>query len=206
MGERVVAAFDVDGTLTRRDSLGPFLAYACGRRAVIAAAARLTPELARGALRRDERDRAKERLIEALLRDRDAAELGERGRRYAAGLHRDGRMRDDTLRRLAWHLAEGHDVVLVSASPTVYLDPLGEALGVTAVVSTRLEIDGSGRLTGRFDGPNVRGAEKVRRLLAWLGAGTVELWAYGNSTDDEPMLALAEFPHRIGRRPLPPVA
>ncbi|MCL4293792.1 MAG: HAD-IB family hydrolase [Acidimicrobiia bacterium] len=206
MGERIVAAFDVDGTLTRHDTLGPFLAYACGLRAVAVAAARLAPELARGALRRDERDRAKERLIEALLRDRDAAELGERGRRYAAGLHRDGRMRDDTLRRLAWHRAEGHEVVLVSASPAVYLEPLGEALGATAVVATRLEIDGSGRLTGRFDGPNVRGAEKVRRLREWLGAGAFELWAYGNSIDDEPMLARAEFPHRIGRRPLPPVA
>lgn len=203
MGERVVAAFDVDGTLTRRDSLGPFLVYACGRRAVVAAAARLAPVLTRGARRRDERDRAKERVVGALLGGRDAAEVSEQGRRYAVGLHRDGRMRDDTLGRLAWHRAEGHDVVLVSASPTVYLDPLGRALGVTDVIATRLAVDDAGLLTGRFEGPNVRGVEKVRRLQEWLGAEPVDLWAYGNSSDDEPMLALAGHPHRIAREPLP---
>lgn len=201
----MVAAFDVDGTLTRRDSLGPFLVYACGFRRVAGAAARVTPDLARGALRRDERDRAKERLVEVLLAGRDAGALAERGRRFAAGLHRDGRMRPDTVDRLVWHRAEGHQVVLVSASPTVYLDPLGEALGVTAVVATRLAVDDSGLLTGRFEGANVRGAEKVRRLREWLGGEPAELWAYGNSTDDEPMLALADFPHRVGRSPLPPV-
>jgi len=115
VGEREVAAFDVDGTLTRRDSLGPFLAYACGYRGVAVAAARVAPDLARGVLRRADRDRAKERLIGAVLGGRDAVDLGERGRRFAAGLHRDGRMRPDTLDRLAWHRAEGHEVVLVSA-------------------------------------------------------------------------------------------
>lgn len=205
MGERVVAAFDFDGTLTRRDSLGPFLVHVCGRRRFAGATARLVPDLVRAARRRDERDRAKERLIGALLGGRDAAEISESGRRFAAGLHRDGRMRPDTLGRLAWHRSEGHEVVLVSASPAVYLDPMGAALGATAVLATRLEVDGAGVLTGGFEGANVRGEEKVRRLSGWIGAEPVELWAYGNSTDDEPMLARADFAHRIGRNALPPV-
>jgi phosphatidylglycerophosphatase C len=96
-------------------------------------------------------------------------------------------------------------VLLASASLDAYLVPLGELLGADEVVCTRLERGADGRLTGRLDGANCRGAEKARRVRAVLaerGLEDAELWAYGDSRDDEPLLAAAEHGIRVGRRPI----
>ena len=68
------------------------------------------------------------------------------------------------------------------------------------MLCTTLGVDADGILTGRLEGGNVRGPEKVRRVQEWLGAGPVELWAYGDSGGDRELLALADHPHKVGRR------
>jgi phosphatidylglycerophosphatase C len=110
-------------------------------------------------------------------------------------------------RRLEWHRRAGHRLVIVSASPTIYLETAGRLLGVDAVLATELEVDGNGRLTGRLSRPNCRGAEKALRLQAWLeSAGRApsgrprELWAYGDSAGDGEMLALADVAVWVGWR------
>src|SRR4029079_10087350 len=101
-------------------------------------------------------------------------------------------VRPDVRARADWHRAEGHALVIVSASPELYLVPIGRLFGSDAVRGTRLEVDAAGRLSGRLDGRNVRGPEKVARLRAHLGDGPVQLWAYGDSTGDRELLALAD--------------
>ena len=199
----VVALFDVDGTLTTRDCVVPFLRRAAGRR-FYATLARHPLPLALGLLRRD-RDALKA-LGCSSLAGLDAAALGALGERFADEML-TSRVRSDTRARLRRHRELGHTVVLASASLEPYLVPFGEALGVDAVLCTQLEVDGSGRLTGRLDGANCRAAEKARRVTEWLeaaGLADAELWAYGDSAGDVEMLALADHPVRIGHSRLPP--
>ena len=62
-------------------------------------------------------------------------------------------------------------------------------------IATRLETD-SGTFTGRLDGRNCRGAEKVERLRAHLGdLGGYSIHAYGDSPSDRVLLERAEFGH-----------
>jgi phosphatidylglycerophosphatase C len=94
------------------------------------------------------------------------------------------------------HQAQGHRTVVVSASPSLYVDALARRLDIDAVIATELEVvDGS--LTGRFAGRNCRGEEKLRRLVEWLDGRDVVLHAYGNSPDDDPMLGRADHPTRV---------
>jgi phosphatidylglycerophosphatase C len=198
MDRCVVAAFDFDGTISRRDSLLPFLVAVRGWRAVAAALARLAPQLLLMALGRDDRDATKERLLHALLAGHAATELWASGETHASALLH--RLRPATLERVRWHREQDHQLVMISASPTVYLEPLAAELGFDAVLATGLEVDGAGRLTGRLDGGNVRGPEKVARLRAWLGSRRVdELWAYGDSRGDRELLAAADHAFRVGR-------
>lgn len=201
MPREVVAAFDVDGTLTRRDTLGPFLVRACGPGRVARAGARHAVRLGRVAVGWGDRDAAKAALLATLLAGRSEADVERAGQRHASAVLARG-LRPDTTARLAWHRRQGHTVVLVSASLRCYLDPLGRALGVDAVLCTELEVDG-GVLTGRLQGPNCRGQAKVDRLLAWAGRRPAELWAYGDSAGDRELLALADHAERVGRSPLP---
>lgn len=192
----VVAAFDVDGTLTTRDCVTPFLWELAGP-ALATAFARRPLATAVAALRRD-RDLLKELACRSLA-GLEADEVDARGQQFARKL-RSAWMRPDTLARLDRHLELGHPVVLVSASLAPYLVPLGALLGVDAVLCTELEVGPDGRLTGRLVGANCRGPEKARRLRAWLAERrleTAELHAYGDSRGDRELLALAARPHLV---------
>jgi len=194
---RRVAAFDFDGTITQRDTLGPFLASVVGRRRLRLALARRAPVLAATLVGLADRDDEKERLVGSLLRGYDADAIDAQGAAFAARLTRERPFRPDTMDRMAWHRSEGHEIVVVSASLDVYLVPLAPALGVDHVLCTRLARGQDGHLTGGFEGGNVRGPEKARRLRAWLGDEPAEIWAYGDSSGDRELLALADHPQRV---------
>jgi phosphatidylglycerophosphatase C len=126
---RPLAAFDLDGTLTRRDTLRPFLVRAIGRdrtyRGLLASSFPLARAAALGG---PHRDRAKAAVLERLLGGRPLAELAETAESYADHVITHA-LRDDTRARLEWHRGEGHELVLVSASPELYVTPIGRRLG-----------------------------------------------------------------------------
>lgn len=201
-GVRRVAAFDFDGTLSRRDTLIPFLAQFAGR----ARFARVCAQLGISGARRDvdlrDRDGMKERVLEGVVAGRSEDELWSRAHLYSRDLLVN-QLRPEVLRRLDQHRDAGHEVVFVSASLVHYLEPLGRELGVDGVIAVELEaVDGT--LTGRLARPNVRADQKSARLREWLGrdggrGGDVELWAYGNSSGDHALLAMADHRAWLGR-------
>jgi phosphatidylglycerophosphatase C len=206
-GRPVVAAFDFDRTVTTRDCVVPFLRRVAGtvpfaaRMAV--ASPRIVPAIARG-----DRDRAKHDATRIVFAGRRLVDVDAAGTDFAGVVVRSW-LRPDTVARLRWHQESGHDVVLVSASFTTYLLPLGRHLGVDAVLGTELAVGDDGLLTGLLVGANCRGVEKVERLHRWLGErhggrANVELWAYGDSPGDRHLLADADHPVWV-RGPLPAI-
>ncbi len=188
MTTRTVAAFDFDGTLTRRDTLLPFLAQVVGW-------SRLAPALA-ASLRAD-RDSSKQRLLTRTLAGRAHTDISTVGAEYGAAVART--ISPQMRRRVEWHQDQGHDIVVVSASLDVYVDAAASALEISNVLSTSLEVDEHGRITGRMVDGNCRGDEKATRLRTHMGDAEVVLWAYGNSSGDDAMLALADHPVRVRR-------
>lgn len=190
-GRVVVAAFDVDGTLTTSDCVVSFLRTVVGLPAIARAFAGRPVATLRAASRRD-RDELKALALRSLS-GRPWGELLTLGESFAGTIVRD-RLRPDTAQRLAWHREQGHRTVLVTASLRPYLVPLALRLGVDAVLCCELEVSG-GVVTGRMDGPNCRGPEKARRLHEWLAgqglADRAEIWAYGDSRGDHELLAAA---------------
>ncbi|MDG2039702.1 MAG: HAD-IB family hydrolase [Ilumatobacter sp.] len=193
----IVAAFDVDGTVTDRDCVVPFMRIVTGARRI---APRLAarPDRLFSALARRDRDQIKALAAQAAFRNRRDDDLGALGAQFARAVH-DGWLRNDTVEALRGHQAVGDQVVLVSASFEVYVRPLGELLGVDDVLATRLE-HANGVATGALDGLNCRGPEKVRRLHDWVdckfgGRSNVRVVAYGDSAGDRELLADADEVH-----------
>lgn len=199
-----VAAFDFDGTLTRGDSLLPFLAGALGWPRFAAALLKSLPWLAGHAFGVVRNDVAKARLFKAVWTGVPVATAQAWAARWAE--HQlPGLLQDWTLRRLAWHQAAGHCCVIVSASPSIYLQAAADRLGMDGLVCTELDIEG-GRLTGAMRTPNCHGEQKVMRLQAWLAdrfsAAELDgftLYAYGDTAGDRPMLAMADHAWYRGR-------
>jgi phosphatidylglycerophosphatase C len=203
---RAVAAFDLDGTLTRRDTLLPFLSRAVGReritRAVLAESLLLARALAGG----ERRDSAKAAVLHRLLSGLPLEALTGVAETFADDVVARG-LRPQMRDRIEWHRRSGHRLVIVSAAPELYAASIGARLGIDTVLATRLEVGPDGRLTGRLQGANCRGPEKVARIREWLGPGATLAWAYGDSQGDRELLALAETGVRVGRKlrtPPPP--
>ena len=198
----VIAAFDVDGTLTTRDCVVPFLRRVAGTVGLVAGLGRRAPELIPALARRD-RDGLKSLATAAVFTGRSIDDVDAAGRQFAERVASSW-LRDDVATTLEEHRRNGAHVALVSASYEAYLIPLAARLGGADVIGTRLAVDSDGRCTGALDGGNCRGAAKVVRLHRWLderfgGRANVTLWAYGDSPGDEPMLADADHPVWVGR-------
>lgn len=197
----VVAAFDFDGTLTRGDTLLPFLARGLGWPRLLWGMLCCAPWLVGYALRLVRNDVAKARLMQATLGGRSLAEVDDWRTRWLAQDFR-GQLQDWTLARLAWHQQAGHCCVIVSASPDIYLAGVADQLGVDGLICTEMEVaqgEQGACLTGRMRTPNCHGVQKVLRLNHWLTArfgapslGAITLYAYGDTAGDKPLLRLAQ--------------
>jgi phosphatidylglycerophosphatase C len=197
--QRPIAAFDFDGTITQRDTLLGYLLAVGGPGRVAASLGRHATGMARGLRDDAARDAAKERVVGHVVRGRSLDELDDAGGRYAATLL--SRFRPDVVERIEWHRTEGHELVIVSASLVHYLRPVAASLGFDDVIGVELEFDESRVATGRLARANVRGPQKEARLREWWGdRPATELWAYGNSSGDEDLLAMADHATWIGRR------
>lgn len=189
-----VAAFDFDGTLTTRDCVVPFLESLVGRSRLALGFARRPLATAGAMLGRDStRDRLKAIAVRTAFAGRDLDSVTRLGVSFAEQIHARW-LRMDTLRRLEWHRQQGHRVVLVSASLGAYLHPLGSMIGVNDVLCTEAAVGADQRFSGELDGSNCRGPEKVRRLRVWLNSAQLndaDVWAYGDSSGDRELLAVA---------------
>jgi phosphatidylglycerophosphatase C len=199
--ERVVAAFDFDGTLSTRDNVVPFLRRVAGTRATLRAATTSTVRVATSARAKRTRDALKAEVVRRVFAGRDAESVDALARDFAVEVvHRH--LRAEAVARTEWHREQGHRVVIVSASFGAYLRPVAQQLGLDAVLATELEVGADGRLTGQLAGANVRGVEKARRLDEWIKewGEPVVVWAYGNDGGDRELWARADHAVRIGRR------
>jgi phosphatidylglycerophosphatase C len=195
---RVVAAFDFDGTLSRRDTLVPFLVGVAGVARVTRALASDAARIAAMTIGRADRDAAKARLVGRVLAGFPHADVAARGHAYAQQVVARN-LRPQTVARLRWHQSQGHDVVIVSASLDAYLHDIARHLGVGTVLCTTLEVV-DGVVTGALAGGNCRGPEKAARLRAWLDGEPVTLWAYGDSSGDHDLLAMADHAVYVTKR------
>lgn len=182
----VLAIFDVDGTLSTRDSL-PILVRRALRRRPRRAAALLVqaPLIAVDALRNT--SRAKERVLTALLRGMREPDLVALSEEVVDRLT----LSRDLVPVLEDHRRRGHEVWLASASIEPVIEALALRVTATGFVATQLAFD-RGVCTGRYVGTNCKGHEKVRRLDEVLGEGwRSRAVAYGDSRADRPLLDAA---------------
>jgi phosphatidylglycerophosphatase C len=192
-GRAAVAAFDFDGTMTRRDSIVPFLRAVVGTERLLTGLGRALPSLASHALGRMGNEALKERLFMRFLSGMPDSELRSRATSFAEE-RLPALLSPPALARLRWHLAQGHRCILVTASPEVYVEPWARRAGFERVLASRLEVGPDGRITGKFAGVHCDGAEKVRRLEEVLPArDEYVLYAYGDGPGDRELLAAADF-------------
>ncbi|MDB6099414.1 MAG: Phosphoserine phosphatase [Gammaproteobacteria bacterium] len=179
-----VALFDLDGTLTWHDTLLPFLLGFLRRRPHKALKLwRLPFALARYWQDRD-RGALKSSVIRMIMGGVRRDVIDAWAQAFVEQLEAKQRFRPLALAVVEAHRTAGDHLVLLSASPDLYVPLIGRMLGFERTLCTELEWRGD-HLDGRLKTANRRGEEKLV-CLTWLRGQyrNLPMIAYGNSASD----------------------
>lgn len=186
-----VAVFDFDGTLTTRDTMFDFIAFACGKLKLWLGLILFAPMIAIMFMKIIDNNRCKQILLSWYFKGLDYMTFKALGEKYAERVK--VLLRGTTLRILQERIEEGCDVYVVSASIKEWVAPICRQLGVNDVLATEFEVNSDGLLTGRFACHNCFGQEKVNRLLlVEPNREEYYLYAYGDSRGDKEMFEFAD--------------
>jgi len=189
--KKKVAAFDFDGTITRKDTLWEFLKFSRTCRELIAGLLFLSPMLVLYKLKVIPNSRAKEKLFGYFFKGMELEEFNRKGRAFSEKI--EEMIRPQVFSILEKHQQAGDSVIIISASLENWIIDWASKKGIEQVLATKSEIDIHGKLTGRFSSPNCYGQEKVNRLSAFLpDRESYYLYAYGDSKGDQELLQFAD--------------
>lgn len=184
-----IAFFDFDGTLTQTDTMFVFFKYAKGPLIYYAAFFLLSPLFVLFKLKIVPGQFAKEAAMWLLFSGMKRSEIEQIGKRFCAEKI-DPIIRPEGLKRLNWHREQGHSVYIVSASVEEWLKPWAESNGIPLICTSLLYKNDI--FTGKLNGLNCNGPEKVRRIKEEINLSDFEtIYAYGDTSGDREMLAIA---------------
>lgn len=185
-----LALFDFDGTVTQSDSFTPFIFFACSKRRIAIGVIFLSPFILLYKLGILPTTIMRQLVAFFAFYRRSTAEISAFGKAYATHKLSDV-VCDKAKQRLAWHINQGDEVVIVSASLNVYLKNWCDVEGYK-LICTELE-SRNGKLTGRYQGSDCCSGEKVRKIKQEI---TLEdyhtIYAYGDTKEDFQMLEIAD--------------
>jgi HAD superfamily hydrolase (TIGR01490 family) len=197
-----IAVFDLDGTITRHDTLVPFLiGYARRHPRGLWRLWRLPFSLAAFAFGLSDRGRVKSSLIRQVMlgagREAVAASAEEFCRSRLPALLNPGAMA-----AIERHRAAGDRLVLLSASVDLYVPEIGRSLGFHETICTGISWSGEA-LEGRLTTENRRGGEK-RRCIEQLRSryAGARIAAYGNAASDFEHLEVVDVPLVVNATPV----
>ena|ERR1700733_11721292 len=191
----VIAAFDFDGTLTKSDTLFPFLKFTVGKRRLLWSLPQQLPRCIGFLLGFVSRQEVKEGMLRSVLKGMSILEIRQKGIAFAEGPLQQ-LLNPLAMERLRWHQSQGHRCILVSATLNVYLQPWCAKEKFDDLICSKLAVDDKSCITGNLDGKNCWGAVKEQRLIELLGdPKRFFLYAYGDARGDKEMLHLSNEPH-----------
>jgi phosphatidylglycerophosphatase C len=186
--------FDLDGTITRRDTLFPYvMGFPMSMPRKILGVLWFVPAVLLFALGVTDHGELKSAFIRALLGGQTRSGIDAWTARFVRSVIAQGLL-PEALERIAQHKRDGARLVLMSASTDLYVPAIGQALGFDDVICTGVRWNGA-LLDGHLVTPNRRGPEKTRcfAALRQLHPGLVTA-AYGNAGSDLDHLRLADQP------------
>jgi HAD superfamily hydrolase (TIGR01490 family) len=184
-----IAFFDFDGTITFKDSLLEFIKFSKGEFSFWKGFLFNTHYILGYKLHLISNQTAKEKILSWFFKGMEASDFKTQCTRFAKE-RIPSLIRPAALREIKKLQQEQVKVVIVSASPEEWVGFWAQQYQIE-VLATRLEYSSS-QFTGKIKGLNCHGKEKVRRINEQIDLAVYDsIYAYGDSSGDNPMLALA---------------
>lgn len=189
--KRRIAFFDFDGTVTTKDTLLEIIKYQKGHFRFYAGFLINAPYLIAYKLKIIRNSTAKQQVLKFFFNKTPLAAFQLKCDEFASHAL-PSLIRPKALQEIKKLQRAGAEVVIISASAKNWLLTWADQLDVK-LIATLLEVRNE-KLTGKIDGENCHGIEKVRRIKAAYDLSQYdEIYCYGDSPGDRPMLALGTF-------------
>ncbi|MCG2616838.1 HAD-IB family hydrolase [Terrimonas sp. NA20] len=187
-----IAFFDFDGTITTKDTLLEFIKFSKGTLPFYAGFVLYSPYLIAYKLKVISNQLAKEKILAHFFAGMSAEQFTILCKRFVEE-KLPALIRPGALEEIREHQKNGTAVVIVSASPQNWISEWTNQINVQLMATNLVVVNG--RITGKIDGKNCHGEEKVRRIrdkytLDEFG----DIYAYGDTKGDLPMLAISNHP------------
>ncbi|HRP55562.1 HAD family hydrolase [Agriterribacter sp.] len=191
--KKSIAFFDFDGTITYKDTLFEIIKYQKGSVALYLGLLKLSPWLIAFKLQIISNDTAKQKLLSHFFKDMQLMDFQNKCDAFIEQ-KLPGLIRHRALQQIKEHFQNNTLVVIVSASAENWVEGWCRQNNIICI-ATKLETR-EGKLTGKIEGKNCHGEEKVRRIKACFHLDEYEMIsAYGDTKGDKPMLSLATSAH-----------
>jgi phosphatidylglycerophosphatase C len=185
-----LALFNLDGTLTQKDTMAEFFEYAISKKIIKSGGffhSKQALALKVGMIKRDEYDR---RLMMHYFKDVDEKKFYAIANEFSR-IELPKLVVAKALERLAWHRKYKHEIAIVTSAIEEVVAPWAKQNNYHLIASQLEVVDG--KLTGNFlKAPN-RGFEKVSRIQATFDLAVYDrVYTYVDSSDDAAMLRLGD--------------
>lgn len=186
-----IALFDFDGTITHEDMYTKFLFFSATKSRTLVAAIVLAPFYLCYKAGVIPASTMRTMASFVAFYGRKVNDVAAFGEEYAQQIVPNF-LREVALSRLHWHINNGDQIVIVSASINVYLKPWCAQHGF-ALICSELEQKPSGRFSGRYVHGDCSGATKSTLVKSTFELESFDrIFAYGDTVEDLPMLSLAD--------------
>jgi HAD superfamily hydrolase (TIGR01490 family) len=186
---RTLAVFDFDGTITTKDSFLEFIKFSMGEIKFIWGMIILSPVLILYLLKLYPNDKAKQVVLRYFFAGMSGEKFAQVGLDFANS-RIDSILNPNAMDKIQWHRSEGHDLVVVTASVSDWICGWTNKQGLDLIAS-QLEKK-AGKITGRLQGKNCYGIEKVNRLSQSYNLDLYDnIYAYGDSRGDQELFKIA---------------
>lgn len=189
MSRKKIAFFDFDGTITTKDTLLEIVKFLKGKSSFYLGFLLHATWLVAYKLNWISNNRAKQKILIYFFGGMEAQFFQEKCDLFALNII-PGLIRPGALAEIGELRKRGFEIVVVSASAINWIRKWTDGLCLQ-LIGTKLEVK-NGLITGRIDGENNHGMQKVVNIKGhWNLKEYEEIYVYGDSTGDKPMMELA---------------
>lgn len=185
-----LALFDFDGTITTKDTFLEFIKYYRGGFKFYTGFMFLSPWIVFYKLNIVPNWKAKQQALIHFFKNEDVIEFEKQALQFSKEIV-PSLVKAEALEKIKFHKENGHRIVIVTASAEDWLTGWCAENNVE-LLGTKLQKE-QGRITGLLASKNCYGDEKICRIQEHLDLNEyTEIYAYGDTSGDLPMLSLAQ--------------
>jgi phosphatidylglycerophosphatase C len=193
-----ISIFDLDGTLTKKDTYLPYLVGFLIRnpkywlRSIV-----LPVAVIMFFFKMRNNQWLKETFLKAIFKGEHLENIQNWNNEYLSKLYRD-EMNKDIVSILKNKQAASETVILATASLDIYIYDIAKELNISHVICTRTQKN-DGVIVGKLDGDNCYGPEKLNRIEKYLKENDLkgEIHFYSDHASDYSVMEYADFPYAV---------